>query len=216
MVVPLVVCYSGSHYEGLVPATVEDVVKCMELVEQYKAGTYNFTDQDVPVIRNQFPVSEEVTIDTEYEDIRKLKPKQRTEEQRKRLRTIQDARSKRKRSNEKVINDKEMAKKRREERSMEKVVDDRKKAKTGMKTTREKRSTKKVQDDRVKNKAQKRTARTTKSSFEGRCAASLQDVATIHELKDTKDSIGDMKHRYIFSYFVSVLTCIEGANSVVP
>ena len=177
MAIPLVVCYSGSHYEGLVPATEEDVVRCMELVKQYKDGNYKLTDQDVPAIKDQLPVSKGVDIDAEYEEIKKVKPKERSEEQKKRFNAIKDARSKRKRSVEKVIKDKEMAKKRREDRSKDKVM-----------------------DDREKNKSQMRTARATNSSFEGRSAAGLQRVPTIHELKDTKDTIGGMEHRCILFY----------------
>ena len=223
MVIPLVVAYSGSHYEGLVPATEEDVVRCMELVEQYNDATYNTTDNDVPAIKEQLPVSKVVDNDAEYEEIKKVKPKQRTEEQRKRFNAIKVARSKRKRSIEQVIKDKESAKKRVKGRSVEKVLDerekkkaqkktaranrsgenaqdDRKKNKAQMKTARANRSREKVQDDRKKKNEQRRTVRKSKSSFEGRCAASLQDVPTIKELKDTKDTSGGMEHRSLFAF----------------
>ena len=52
--IPIVLCYSGSHYEGLVPNTEDDVVKTIELVEAYSAG-YNVTAHDIPILKEQLP-----------------------------------------------------------------------------------------------------------------------------------------------------------------
>ena len=52
--IPIVLCYSGSHYEGLLPNTEDDVVKTIELVEAYSAG-YNVTAHDIPILKEQLP-----------------------------------------------------------------------------------------------------------------------------------------------------------------
>ena len=46
-------CYTGSHYEGLVPRTEADVDKTVELLFAYLEGRLNVTVNDVPVLRNQ-------------------------------------------------------------------------------------------------------------------------------------------------------------------
>ena len=51
--IPIVLCYSGSHYEGLVPNTEEDVVKTIRLVEAYIGGGYNVRVQDIPILNEQ-------------------------------------------------------------------------------------------------------------------------------------------------------------------
>ena len=51
--IPIVLCYSGSHYEGLVPNTEEDVVKTIQLVEAYIGGGYNVRVQDIPILNEQ-------------------------------------------------------------------------------------------------------------------------------------------------------------------
>ena len=51
--VPIVLCYTGSHYEGLVPRTEADVDKTVELLNAYLEGRLNVTVNDIPVLRNQ-------------------------------------------------------------------------------------------------------------------------------------------------------------------
>jgi hypothetical protein len=51
--VPIVLAYSGSHYEGMVPVGEEDVVRTVKLVEQHRLATYNTTIWDIPVLRDQ-------------------------------------------------------------------------------------------------------------------------------------------------------------------
>ena len=51
--VPLLLWYTGSHYEGLVPGTEEDVLRCMELMQEYRGGTYSVTVSDIDVLKEQ-------------------------------------------------------------------------------------------------------------------------------------------------------------------
>ena len=51
--VPLVYCYDGSHYEGLIPETIEDEQKCSRLVELWGREEYMTYVQDIPVLWNQ-------------------------------------------------------------------------------------------------------------------------------------------------------------------
>ena len=57
--VPLVYCYDGSHYEGLIPETIEDEQKCSRLVELWEREEYMTHVQDIPVLWNQ--LSEDVS-----------------------------------------------------------------------------------------------------------------------------------------------------------
>ena len=57
--VPLVYCYDGSHYEGLIPETIEDEQKCSRLVDLWLREEYMTNVQDIPVLWNQ--LSEEVS-----------------------------------------------------------------------------------------------------------------------------------------------------------
>ena len=57
--IPLVLCYTGDHYEGLVPCTEEDVVKTVEIVHEWnRTGSYTNTVLDIPVLREQFKLEE--------------------------------------------------------------------------------------------------------------------------------------------------------------
>ena len=116
--IPVVLCYSGSHYEGLVPCTQEDVVLTVELVEWFRSGSYSLNMVDVPVLRQQITKvrtaelglpSDDFTkadkINAEFESLIKIKPKSRSDEQKKRLKTLQDKRSKVKKSKEKQESD---------------------------------------------------------------------------------------------------------------
>ena len=51
--VPLVYCYDGSHYEGLIPETIEEEQKCSTLVELWERKEYKTRVQDIPVLWNQ-------------------------------------------------------------------------------------------------------------------------------------------------------------------
>ena len=101
MAVPLVVGYSGSHYEGLVPATEEDVVRCMELVENYKKGTYTVTDQDIPAFQatltssNASSKESDLSSEAEIQRLKGIKPKNRTKEESKRLKHLKEERQNR-------------------------------------------------------------------------------------------------------------------------
>ena len=46
--IPLVACFSGSHYEGLVPDTELDVLKTMELVK----SDQSIEMQEIPVLND--------------------------------------------------------------------------------------------------------------------------------------------------------------------
>ena len=90
-------------------------------------------------------------------------------------------------------------------------------AKKRKKKSRANMSKEKVLEHREKNKTLKKKARANKSSFEGRCASCLQDVSTIQELKDTKDTIGDMEHRCKFCQALkwkkeTPITCCNGGK----
>ena len=50
---PLLLWYTGSHYEGLVPDTEADVLRCVELMGQYLGGTYSTTVSDIKELREQ-------------------------------------------------------------------------------------------------------------------------------------------------------------------
>ena len=50
---PLVFSYNGSHYEGLIPDSVEDEVNCNGLVELVDSERYFTKMQDIPVLWNQ-------------------------------------------------------------------------------------------------------------------------------------------------------------------
>ena len=52
-------CYDGSHYEGLIPETIEDEQKCSRLVELWEREEYKTHVQDIPVLWNQ--LSKEVS-----------------------------------------------------------------------------------------------------------------------------------------------------------
>ena len=52
--IPLVLCYTGAHYEGLVPCTEVDVLKTIEIVHEWnRSGFYPQTMLDIPVLREQ-------------------------------------------------------------------------------------------------------------------------------------------------------------------
>ena len=51
--VPLVFSYNGSHYEGMIPKTIEDEQKCHRLVDLWQTGQYLTKLQDIPVLWNQ-------------------------------------------------------------------------------------------------------------------------------------------------------------------
>ena len=51
--VPLVFSYNGSHYEGLIPETVEDEQKCHGLVELWESKRYFTKMQDIPALWDQ-------------------------------------------------------------------------------------------------------------------------------------------------------------------
>ena len=51
--VPLVFSYNGSHYEGMIPETIEDEQKCHKLVDLWQTGQYLTKLQDIPVLWNQ-------------------------------------------------------------------------------------------------------------------------------------------------------------------
>ena len=52
--IPLVLCYTGAHYEGLVPCTEVDVLKTIEIVHEWnRTGFYPQTMLDIPVLREQ-------------------------------------------------------------------------------------------------------------------------------------------------------------------
>ena len=51
--VPLVFSYNGSHYEGMIPETIEDEQKCDRLVDLWHTGQYLTKLQDIPVLWNQ-------------------------------------------------------------------------------------------------------------------------------------------------------------------
>jgi hypothetical protein len=51
--VPLVFCYNGNHYEGSIPETVEDELKCHGLVELWESGRYLTKMQDIPALWDQ-------------------------------------------------------------------------------------------------------------------------------------------------------------------
>ena len=51
--VPLVFGYNGSHYEGLIPDSVEDEQNCHRLVELCESERYLTKMQDIPVLWNQ-------------------------------------------------------------------------------------------------------------------------------------------------------------------
>ena len=54
--ISIVLAYSGSHYEGLVPNTANDVAKSIELVDAYIRGDYKVTAHDIPILRERLPV----------------------------------------------------------------------------------------------------------------------------------------------------------------
>ena len=57
--IPLVLCYTGDHYEGLVPCTEEDVLKTVEIVHEWnRTGLYTNTVLDIPVLREQLKLEE--------------------------------------------------------------------------------------------------------------------------------------------------------------
>ena len=60
--IPIVLCYTGSHYEGLVPQTAADVGKTVELLNAYLEGRLNFTVNDIPVLRNQILEQTQVSV----------------------------------------------------------------------------------------------------------------------------------------------------------
>ena len=60
--VPLVFSYNGSHYEGMIPVTVEDEQKCHRLVELWQTGQYLTKLQDIPVLWNQLSAAVSLTI----------------------------------------------------------------------------------------------------------------------------------------------------------
>jgi hypothetical protein len=51
--IPIVMAYNGSHYEGLLPINEVDIIRTMELVDEYIQGAYNTTVRDIPILRNQ-------------------------------------------------------------------------------------------------------------------------------------------------------------------
>ena len=51
--VPLVFSYNGSHYEGLIPETVEDEQKCHGLVVLWESERYFTKMQDIPALWDQ-------------------------------------------------------------------------------------------------------------------------------------------------------------------
>ncbi|MCS5580938.1 MAG: hypothetical protein NZ837_10460, partial [Gammaproteobacteria bacterium] len=50
--VPIVLCYSGNHYEGLVPFDEDNTMLTVALVEWYLSGTYNITVDEIPVFND--------------------------------------------------------------------------------------------------------------------------------------------------------------------
>jgi hypothetical protein len=50
--VPIVLCYSGNHYEGLVPVDEENTRRTIDLVQWYLSGTYNITFDEIPVFQD--------------------------------------------------------------------------------------------------------------------------------------------------------------------
>ena len=59
---PIVLCYTGSHYEGLVPRTEADVDKTVKLLKAYLEGRLNVTVNDIPVLRNQILEQRRVSV----------------------------------------------------------------------------------------------------------------------------------------------------------
>ena len=51
--IPLILCYTGSHYEGLVPNTENDVKETIALVKRIEKGEYSYNLNDIPVLRKQ-------------------------------------------------------------------------------------------------------------------------------------------------------------------
>ena len=51
--IPIVLCYTGHHFEGLVPSSAVDVEKTALLVQAYEEGRVNVTADEIPILRNQ-------------------------------------------------------------------------------------------------------------------------------------------------------------------
>ena len=51
--IPIILCYTGFHFEGLVPSTATDVEKTVLLVQAYEEGRVNVTSDEIPVLRKQ-------------------------------------------------------------------------------------------------------------------------------------------------------------------
>ena len=47
--IPVCLAYNNVHYEGLVPCTEDDVLKTVNLVQQYLQGEYKNTLEDIPI-----------------------------------------------------------------------------------------------------------------------------------------------------------------------
>ena len=48
--IPVVVGYDQTHYESLHPSTEADILKTIDLVNSYTAGTYGYTKKDLPIL----------------------------------------------------------------------------------------------------------------------------------------------------------------------
>ena len=49
--VPIVLAYDGNHFESLIPVSIEDIEKTVDLVGKYKTGNYNIPSDLVNVYK---------------------------------------------------------------------------------------------------------------------------------------------------------------------
>nr|MCS5576613.1 hypothetical protein [Alteromonas macleodii] len=59
--IPIVLCYSENHYEGLVPVDETNTMWTIQLVQWYLKGTYNITYDDIPVFQDALSVAKSKT-----------------------------------------------------------------------------------------------------------------------------------------------------------
>ena len=72
--IPVIVGYNGVHYESLHPIDDADIRRSMEIVTEYKNGTYQFTHNDLPDLiklnKNIMPINvAETNTDNEVDKI---------------------------------------------------------------------------------------------------------------------------------------------------